>query len=231
VNTTGNSREPREKGPTRAGRASSRRPVTSSVLTAEGFEALLAWLDPDRERAGELYQRIRERLITLFVWRGCPGAEDLADETINRVARRLAEGLELPAKAGNRFFYGVAHRVFQEVLRERERWAREACFEELLAAESGGASSARLSCFERCLAALDAADRRLLIRYHGLQRRSEARKMLSAELGITPNTLRIRVHRIRRRLEERVERCLRGEEPAGATTGQSVTERRGTAPR
>jgi DNA-directed RNA polymerase specialized sigma24 family protein len=198
------------------------------MLTAESFEALLGWLDPDREQAGERYQRIRERLIALFVWRGCTGAEDLADETINRVARRLAEGLELPAKAGDSFFHGVAHRVFQEVLREREQRARETGFDPLMAEASGGASSARLSCFQRCLAALDAADRRLLIRYHGLQRRSEARKMLSAELGVTPNTLRIRVHRIRRQLEEGVERCLRGEE-AGEASSEPPTRRRGIA--
>src|SRR5204863_6195928 len=60
-----------------------------SGLTRESFEILLAQLDPDRERAGELYETIRRKLIRLFEWRGCACPEDLADETFNRGARQL----------------------------------------------------------------------------------------------------------------------------------------------
>jgi hypothetical protein len=45
------------------------------ALSREGFDALLAWLDPDRDRAGERYE-IRLDL------------ETLADEVINRVMRQ-----------------------------------------------------------------------------------------------------------------------------------------------
>jgi DNA-directed RNA polymerase specialized sigma24 family protein len=186
-------------------------------LTAESFEALLARLDPDRDRAGERYQRIRERLIALFVWRGCEGAEDLADETLNRVARRLFDGVEVPADGAERYVYGVAHRVFHEVLRQREPPACRANCDELGELASGSVEPGpRVRCVERCLAALPAADRRLILRYHDLQRRSDARKILSHELGITPAALRIRVHRIRRKLRESVEKCLSGETPNGA---------------
>jgi DNA-directed RNA polymerase specialized sigma24 family protein len=189
--------------------------MIGSDLTAEGFEALLAWLDPDRDRAGERYQRIRVRLIALFVWRGCAAAEDLADETLNRVARRLYEGVEVRTQVGESYVYGVAQRVFQEALRRAQPAdAEERELDRMLVTEAGEPGPRR-RCFERCLAALSAADRRLLLRYHGLRHGGQARKILSDDLGITLNTLRIRIHRIRRKLQKSLEECLKGERQGG----------------
>jgi len=61
------------------------------LLTQEAFDNLLAWLDPDRERAGQKYEDIRFKLIRNFARRGCSIAEDLTDETINRVSRKALE--------------------------------------------------------------------------------------------------------------------------------------------
>src|SRR5689334_18556794 len=58
------------------------------VLSQEAFDALLDWLDSDREQAGIKYEDIRGRLVMMFAARGCVDAEDLADETINRVTQR-----------------------------------------------------------------------------------------------------------------------------------------------
>ena len=55
------------------------------ALSQEAFDRLLAWLDPDRDRAGERYEEIRRKLIGIFLRRGCSTAEDLTDEAINRV--------------------------------------------------------------------------------------------------------------------------------------------------
>lgn len=187
------------------------------MLTAESSEALLPWLDPDRERAGERCRRLRERLIGLFSWRGCARAEDLADETIQRVALRLGEGAEPPAECAEGFVYGLVQRVFREVLGEAGRQDAEAAGEELAAGEHGScAQNVRARCFERCLAVLPVADRRLLMRYHDLQQGGQARKILGDELGISASTLRIRVHRIRRKLFESVARCLEDLTPDGA---------------
>ena len=60
-------------------------------LSQEAFDALLDWLDSDREQAGIKYEQIRSRLIKIFTGRGCVDPEDLADETINRVTRKLKE--------------------------------------------------------------------------------------------------------------------------------------------
>src|SRR5580700_5918445 len=55
------------------------------TLTRESLEVFLNYLDADRERAGEKYETIRQKLLTLFRCNGCWTAEDLADETIDRV--------------------------------------------------------------------------------------------------------------------------------------------------
>ena len=58
-------------------------------LSQEDFDALLAWLDPEREQAGLKYEQIRGSLIKIFTGRGCTDPEELADETINRVTAKI----------------------------------------------------------------------------------------------------------------------------------------------
>lgn len=179
-------------------------------LTPAGFEALLSMLHPDREKAGEVYEGIRRRLVRLFEWRGCSRSEELADETFNRVARKSAEGLTIKRDDPYAYFCGVAHHVFQEVVRREAR--------EHKALESGDWSSSdpaedqpdyRLDHLRSCLDTLEAEQRRLLLRYHEENQRIKSRKILCDELGIPMNALRIRVHRLRRRVEACVQEKLR----------------------
>ncbi|MFL6259302.1 MAG: hypothetical protein ACJ76Y_06280 [Thermoanaerobaculia bacterium] len=189
-------------------------------LTPEELEALLAQLHPDRERAGELYEAIRHKLVRLFEWRGCTSPEDLADVTINRVSRRLAEGVKLRSSDPYGYFCGVAHLVYKEVLRGAARehralasgnWPPTAC-------EDDEPSDHRLDCLRRCLAELPPDQRDLVLRYYqgggykgnGGQGESNIRnrQQLAREAGIPMNALRIRVHRVRRKLESCVHSCL-----------------------
>ena len=62
--------------------------MTDSGLTQKKFDRLLDWLDPDRERAGAKLLEIRRCLVKFFVNQQCVEAQELADETINRVAER-----------------------------------------------------------------------------------------------------------------------------------------------
>jgi DNA-directed RNA polymerase specialized sigma24 family protein len=183
-------------------------------VTAEELEALLAQLGPGREQAGERYEAIRRKLVRLFEWRGCDGPEDLADETINRVARRLAEGTEIKASDPYGYFCGVAHLVYKEVLRRSSRQHR--------ALESGDwpppvyvpeeeeePFDRRLECLRSCLAGVPQDQRDLLLRYHQGENNIRDRKALASELGVPLNALRIRVHRVRRKVEACVHACLK----------------------
>lgn len=179
-------------------------------LTKEALEALLAALGPDREEAARQYELIRRKLIRLFEWRGCDAPGDLADETINRVAQRMAEGVELRSADPYGYFCGVAHLVYKEEMR---RSARERSMLESgdwsPPAEEEPSSDLRLEYLRHCLSQLSEDQRRLVLVYHQEDNHIQSRKVLSQELDIPMNALRIRVHRLRRRLEECVEECLR----------------------
>lgn len=101
----------------------------SEPLSPEQFDTLLQRLGPDRELAGTRYEQLRRRLVSLFHYRGCPHPEELADETLDRAARRLEEmGTEFVGSDPARFVYGVAWNVARESFRRRstvplpERW-------------------------------------------------------------------------------------------------------------
>ncbi len=178
-------------------------------LTAETLDGLLRFLDPDRDQAARGYERLRDKLIRLFDWRGCAFPEDLADETINRVARKLEEGTEIRSPDPYRYFAGVAHRVFCEVLRRRKKKhaalaeIRQVDREPLPAAEE----EHRLSALDHCLVNLSPGERKLIMSFYQgeKQARIARRKQLASALDISINALRIRAHRLRLRLES----CVR----------------------
>src|SRR5262245_7835233 len=91
------------------------------VLTHQALDTLLQQLDPDRERAAEKYEQIRQRLIKLFRWRGCLRFEEYTDSTIDRVARRVAGGLEVQSANVYALFHGVALNLLKEHWRKIER--------------------------------------------------------------------------------------------------------------
>ena len=189
------------------------RAVKPQGLTREGFDALLAQLDPDREKAGERYETIRRKLVRLFEWRGCDGAADLADETINRVARRMAEGIELKSADPYGYFCGVAHLLYKEVLRRSSREFRALESGEwpppiFVPEEEEEPADRRLECLRHCLGKIPQDQRDLLLRYHQGEGNIRNRKALSSELNIPLNALRIRVHRVRRKIEDCVHGCL-----------------------
>jgi DNA-directed RNA polymerase specialized sigma24 family protein len=180
-------------------------------MSRDSLERLLALLDPDPAKAARHYQLLRKKLTRLFEWRGARFPEDLADETISRVARKLDEGVEIRSEDPFRYFCGVAHLVFKEVLRERKRerqllepgnWTPAADPEE--------PDDERMAFLQECLDRMPERNRHLILAYHEGERREriENRRLLADELDIPLNALRIRVHRIRAKLERCVKRRL-----------------------
>ena len=182
------------------------------VLDEAAFERLLAWLDPERERAGQRYEDIRLRLIKIFTCRGCHESEDLADETINRVARKLAQVAATYEGDRALYFYGVAHRVYLEYLRKRPARAAPPTLPAPpeRTEEERAADEREYECLERCMDGLPAGSRDLVLQYYREEKREkiEQRKRLAARLGIGINALRIRACRIRETLYRCVQTCL-----------------------
>ena len=176
------------------------------TLTQTALDNLLAWLDPDRERAGAKYEEVRTRLIKLFTCRGCPEAEDLADETINRVMSRLADVAEGYVGDPTLFFYGVARKVLQEYNRKKFKPAPPPPAPAAPADEL----EREFECLEQCIGALPPEQRDLVLQYYREDKRAKIdnRRQLAERLGIAANALRIRAHRIRTSLHDCVEACL-----------------------
>jgi DNA-directed RNA polymerase specialized sigma24 family protein len=192
----------------------------SWALTPGAFDGLLAALDADRDRAAVAYERLRDRLIGLLRWWGATQPEELADQTLDRVARKLEGGADVPNESIGAYVRGVGRMVFHEWTR-RPRPEHAAI--EVAAMAAGDDDHQALTELDACLAALAADDRRLLLRYYGDGRAADVRRKLADELGLSPTALRIRAHRIRARIEAAVKHS-----PGCAHPYQG--ERKGEAP-
>ena len=178
-------------------------------MSQEAFEALLRELDSgDRDRAAELYLQLRRKLIRVFEWRGCSFPEELVDETLDRVGQRLAEDVKPNNPAS--YAQGVARHIYQEAIRRQAMEQRKLNSGDWPppSMEETEPDDRRLDALRDCLAKMGQDQQRLVLGYHQSDSHIEHRKKLSSELGIPINALRIRVHRLRRRLAECIERRL-----------------------
>ena len=175
------------------------------VLTQESFDALLDWLDPQREQAGQKYEDIRRRLIKIFTSRGCFEPEDLADETINRVTSKLRQIEDDFTGDHARYFYGVANKVHLEYLRRKPVQPPPVL---LLTSDE---VEQEFECLERCMEQLTPENRELVLQYYQEEKQAKIdhRKMLAEKLSIAVNALRIRACRIRASLLQCVQACLK----------------------
>jgi RNA polymerase sigma factor (sigma-70 family) len=178
------------------------------------FDALLAWLDPDRTKAGARYEELRQSLIKIFVWRGFTDPEGLADETINRVTAKV-EGLS-GSYVGDPalYFYSVAKRLMLETQR---RVKAQLSLEELrdvpdpnIPEDTDVDSELRSGCLKQCLQQLSPENREILISYYLKEKHAKIdhRRRLAERLGIEINALRVRMYRLRSGLEVCIKRCL-----------------------
>lgn len=178
---------------------------TAWNLTAGALAGLLGLLDSDRERAAIAYEKLRERTIGLLGWWGAVRPEELADETLDRVARRLEEGAAVSRASLGAYVRGVARLVYYESRRERNE---QLSGDDFPAADPPEESEA-LRCLDRCLSSLEDDERLQVLRYYE-GNKIEVRQRIARELDISMTALRIRMHRLRARLERCVSACLGG---------------------
>ena len=171
-------------------------------MSGPGLPRLLERLDSDPERAGAEFERLRRTLTRFFDWRGAAFPDECADETLDRLAGKIAEGtavIDVGALA-----HGIARLVLLEDYRARVGRAGAETEIPDRSAESGDAGDPLLADLDACLERLDADERALVLAYYAEpagRRKIEARRRLAAGLGVTDNALRSRVQRLRDRLE------------------------------
>jgi DNA-directed RNA polymerase specialized sigma24 family protein len=177
------------------------------VLQQQEFDRLLGWLDPDPQRAGLAYEKIRWRLIAILASRGCAGPEELADETLDRVARRVVDIQDSYVGDKAIYFLGVMNNVHHEYLKRPVMPRPPELNDDVEAKEKTH------FCLEKCLDSLAPNSRRMIERYYAedKQAKIDLRKRIAAEFGISISTLRLRALRIRAKLQACIESCLQME--------------------
>jgi DNA-directed RNA polymerase specialized sigma24 family protein len=184
-------------------------------FTADTFAKLLKRLDADEERAAEKYENLRRTLIRFFEWRGAPFPEEHADETFNRVARKLGEGVDIKNIGG--YCYEVARLIFLETTKhiDSRKVSLESVDSELAAAANTTdfeeEKELRLACLEDCLIALPLEGAELILEYYRHEQRGQIghRRALAQRLGLRRDALANRVQRLRDRLEQCVNACFK----------------------
>jgi RNA polymerase sigma factor (sigma-70 family) len=190
--------------------------------TKDAFRQFLRWLDEGVESSGEHYLEIRRRLVLYFDRKNCATPDDLADETLSRVAAKLHERGEITDLAPAHYCYVMARFVFLEHLRRPE--CKQTSLEQL--PQASDVRDARsvpdkdialedkeklLNSLEHCLSRLSPEDRELILEYYRGDgaTKIENRRRLAKRLGLSANALSIRACRIR----NKVEACVRASSP------------------
>lgn len=177
------------------------------AISRESFQALLSWLNPDPDVAGQQYETIRAGLIRIFISHGFNDAEDLADLTINRVIARLPDIRVGYVGEPVNYFRGVARKVVLEARRRKEITTGE--LPEGLSKVIN--TSDEYECLLKCLKFLSREKRELILDYHLYEGQDKIvqHKLQAQERGITESALRVQAHRIRETLEKCVLNCTK----------------------
>ncbi|HET6978801.1 MAG TPA: hypothetical protein VFI24_20885 [Pyrinomonadaceae bacterium] len=176
------------------------------TTTKEPFDALLEWLDPDRDKAGQRYEAIRAGLIRIFVAKGLSDSEHYADESIDRVMKKVPEIRESYVGDPARYFHGVARNILLEAGRRREIPTDE--LPQGTTPEPFRSDTSE--CLSKCLELLSQDKQELILDYHLYQGREKIvhHQQMASELSITEGALRTRAHHLRVNLEKCVNQCV-----------------------
>jgi DNA-directed RNA polymerase specialized sigma24 family protein len=169
---------------------------------------------------GGKYLEMRRRLAAYFDRKNCLSADELADETLARVAQKLEEKGAIEGLSPAHYCYVTAKFVFLEYLRHAKQ--DQICLEELGSSVRPGATGKPLpdtaledkrllDCLDRCLKKLSLVDSGLILDYYQGegQEKIQRRRQLGARLGLSANALTIRACRIRAKVEECVSACCK----------------------
>jgi DNA-directed RNA polymerase specialized sigma24 family protein len=180
-------------------------------MSPEDFAMFLGRFSPDRDTAGRHYIRLHHKLVCFFSMKGISDSTGAADETLRRAAERVCGGANVPDV--EHYCLGIARNVAKEYWRRERR--EEVVFRGFIEGLANGSAEEvdRIEqvlkpCFER----LKSKEQSLLVDYcsvpEGLSS-AEHRRRLADEFRMTMRALRIRVSRLRDRLEECVKERLK----------------------
>jgi len=185
----------------------------NSPVPNESLEEILAWLNPDRDVAAAMYVQLRHDLAKIFSYRGCADPEGLTDEVLDRVARKVYEVRPTYEGDPRLYFRAVANNVVKEDLK---RVKTQIPLEGIDLPEPTHQREQQKTveieeCLQSCLQKISAESRELIVSYYAKEKQAKIdhRSQLAHRFGISVETLRVKVYRIRISLQECIERCLK----------------------
>lgn len=184
-----------------------------SAIPTESFEEILAWLNPDREVAATMYVQLHKDLSNIFKWRGFNDTEGLADEVFDRVAKKLHEVRPTYKGDPRLYFRAVANNLVKENLKKIKTHVslQRVDLPDPRSIEGAEDETADMEeCLQSCLQNLSAENRELIVGYYAKEKQAKIdhRSELAQRFGISVETLRVKVYRIRVYLQECIGRCL-----------------------
>ncbi|MGH9308813.1 MAG: RNA polymerase sigma factor [Vicinamibacterales bacterium] len=194
-----------------------------------GLARLLSRLAPGADEAASAYQRLRLTLERFFDWQGVWSPEECADETLDRLARKLEGDLEV--EDVRRYALGIARLVVREWRRRPTAVPLDERTDVAATAPEVDEDDSLRRCFERCLDALPEESRVLVLDYYVAERRAKIdnRRRLAQSFGVSENALRSRVQRVRDRLERCVQSCAGTAARPGVARAEASLDRRRSA--
>ena len=178
------------------------------TIGPDDLELLLAWLGSDRELAGKAYLRLHRKLTMFFSGRKCgPAAEQLADDTLDRVIKKLQTDPSLADANRSAYVFGVAWKILQE---HQRKPIQVELSKEHADPKDEPPDAERMGLLSRCVAQLTEEDRKVIADYyeHEKRERIEGRRRTATDLQKSQGALRVKVFRIRSKLRRYMEEYL-----------------------
>jgi len=177
------------------------------------FNEILAWLNSDRDVAGQMYVQLRHDLAKIFTWNRCSDPEGLTDEVFDRVSRKVYQLRQTFNGDPRLFFYGVARNLIKE---ESKKIRAQVSLEHMDLAANESADNhndpgmMRAECLELCLQKISSDKRELILDYYAKEKQAKIdhRADIARRFGMSVEVLRVRIYRIRSKLERCIESCL-----------------------
>jgi DNA-directed RNA polymerase specialized sigma24 family protein len=180
------------------------------MMQPEFLDVLLEALGETREDAGIAYREIHERLTRFFRLNNGSDPQALADEVMDRLAKRTANEPKEKIASPRAFALGIARHILQEDQRRQTRETRVAREWDAFSGAAENDQEQLLKALEECMSRMSEDKRELLLAYYSWH---EGRKIghhrgMADRLGLTMNALRNRIMRVRNELDT----CVRSHE-------------------
>ncbi len=167
------------------------------------FDDLLIRLEPNLPSREARYIHLRLKMYKFFEWGRCKESWERADETLTRLVKNVRAGEHVRSYS---YVYTIAQYVFSEYRRMEKR---DESIANNATPPTARVADPTLDCKKECMARLEHDKRELLERYYS----GEASEDLAEMLGISVENLRLRIHRIKKKLMQCYHDCLKGSGP------------------